>query len=181
VQLTSPVGCRRRVKRADAQFLVDIPFNDLDSHPAILGRRVRSGQRGGVLPRRRRRRGNYLNECLNLGHQLVLPLRGAPLLADDAAIAARGRIDAAPERFLSDGPVNATVRVDLNATGIIMCAAMISQPRPYGAGWSTIARRHIGVFVNGIRATADRPLPGPPVTHDDIEAMFRGTPRHDSA
>jgi hypothetical protein len=51
---------------------------------------------------------------------------------------------------------------------------MITQPLPLGSGWSTIARSHICVFVQGIRATASQPLPGPPVTQNDIEAMFRG-------
>ena len=115
----------------------------------------------------------YLNECMNLGNQLVLPLRGAPPLADDAAIAARGRINAALEWFLSDGRADGTVRVDVNATDIIICGAMISQPLPHGPGWSIIARRHICVFVDGIRVPGSQPLPGPAVTQDDIEAMFR--------
>jgi hypothetical protein len=93
----------------------------------------------------------FLNEGLNLGNQLVLPLRGAPPLADDAATTARERINAALEQFLSDGRANGTVRADVNATDIIVCCAMITQPPPLGPGWSTIARRHICVFVQGIR------------------------------
>lgn len=134
---------------------------------ALLDRIEESGQTGADAVE------TYLNECLNMGNQLVLPLRGAPPLADDAATAARGRINAALERFLSDGRADGTVRVAVNATDIIVCAAMISQPLPHGPGWSTIARRHICVFVQGIRATASQPLPGPAVTQDDIEAMFR--------
>jgi AcrR family transcriptional regulator len=134
---------------------------------ALLDRIEQSGQTGADAVE------TYLNECLNLGNQLVLPLRGAPPLADDAAIAARGRINAALERFLSDGRADGTVRVDVNATDIIICGAMISQPLPHGPGWSTIARRHICVFVHGIRAPGSQPLPGPAVTQDAIEAMFR--------
>ena len=135
---------------------------------AVLDRIEESGQTGADAV------ATYLNECLDLGDQLVLPLRGAPPLADDAAVAARRRINAALERFLSDGQADGTVRVDVNATDIVMCGAMITQPVPHGPGWSTIARRHIFVFVNGIRTAASHPLPGPPVTQDDIEAMFRG-------
>jgi AcrR family transcriptional regulator len=134
---------------------------------AVLDRIKESGQTGADAVE------TYLDECLNLGDQLVLPLRGAPPLADDAAIAARARINAVLEGFLADGRADGTVRADFNATDIIICGAMISQPLPNGPGWSTIARRHICVFVDGIRAPASQPLPGPAVTQDDIEAMFR--------
>lgn len=114
----------------------------------------------------------YLDACLNLGNQLVLPLRGAPPLIDDAAVAARGRINAALEQFLADGRSDGSVRADVNAADVIMCGAMITQPLPHGPGFSIIARRHICVFVRGIRAPVDQPLPGPAVTQHDIEEMF---------
>ncbi|MHA7653307.1 TetR/AcrR family transcriptional regulator [Mycobacterium sp. ML4] len=115
----------------------------------------------------------FLGECLNLGDQLVLPLRGAAPLLDDAAIEARGRINAALERLLAEGRAQGSVRAGVNGTDIIMCGAMISQPLPHGPGWSAIARRHIRIFVDGIRAPGGQPLPAPAVTQDDIEAMFR--------
>jgi AcrR family transcriptional regulator len=130
---------------------------------AVLDRIKEFGQTGADAVQ------TYLDECLNLGNQLVLPLRGAPPLTDDAAVAARARIDALLEGFLADG----TVRADVNATDIIICGAMISQPLLHGPGWSTVARRHICVFVDGIRAPAGQQLPGPAVTRDDIEAIFR--------
>jgi AcrR family transcriptional regulator len=118
----------------------------------------------------------FLIACLELGDDLVLPLRGAPALTDDAMVAARQRIDGVLERFLADGRADGSVRADLNATDVIMCGAMISQPLPHGPGFATIARRHICLFVRGIRAPADQPLPGPPVTRDDIEEMFTREP-----
>lgn len=116
---------------------------------------------------------SFLNERVELGTQLMLPLHGAPPLTDDTAIAARGRIVAALERFLADGRADGTVRSDVNATDIIICAAMISQPLPHSPGWPMIAKRHISIFVDGIRAAADHPLSGPP---KDLEAMLRGEP-----
>jgi AcrR family transcriptional regulator len=50
----------------------------------VLDRIEESGQTGADAVE------TYLNECLQLGDQLVLPLRGAPPLADDAVIAAVG-------------------------------------------------------------------------------------------
>jgi AcrR family transcriptional regulator len=132
----------------------------------ILDRIAEAGQTGADAIE------TYLDECLNLGNQLVLPLRGAPPLTDQAAIAAREQINTALERFVADGHLNGSVHADVNATDIIMCAAMITQPLPHGPGSSTIARRHLCLFVRGIRAPADQPLPGPAVTRQDIEEMF---------
>jgi AcrR family transcriptional regulator len=133
---------------------------------AILDRITASGQTGaGAIE-------TYLSECLNLGPQLVLPLRGAPPLTDELAVAARQLINAALERFLADGRADGTMRADINATDVIMCGAMITQPLPHGPGWSDIARRHAAVFVSGIRASGAAQLPGPAVTQHDIEAIF---------
>ena len=119
----------------------------------------------------------FLNECVKLGHQLVLPLRGAaPPLTDPDAVAARQRIDTSLEHVLADGRAAGSVRADVNATDVIMCGAMVTQPLPHGAGFAIIARRHICVFVRGIAAPADQPLPGPPVTRHDIEDTFAREP-----
>jgi hypothetical protein len=64
------------------------------------------------------------------------------------------------------------VRAEVNATDVIMCGAMITQPLPHSAGFSIIARRHLCLFLRGIRAPADQPLPGPAVTQHDLEEMF---------
>jgi AcrR family transcriptional regulator len=133
---------------------------------AILDRIQESGQTGADAIE------TYLDGCLNLGNQLVLPLRGAPSLIDETAVAARGRINAALERFLADGRGDGSVRADVNATDIIVCGAMITQPLPNSPGFSIIARRHLWLFVRGIRAHADQPLPAPAVTQHDLEEMF---------
>jgi AcrR family transcriptional regulator len=133
---------------------------------AILDRIDDSGQTGaGAIE-------TYLDGCLSLGNQLVLPLRGAPPLTDEGAVAARGRVNAALERFLAGGREDGSVRADVNATDVIMCGAMVTQPLPNSPAFSIIARRHISLFVRGIRAPADQPLPAPQVTPQDIEDAF---------
>jgi hypothetical protein len=112
---------------------------------------------------------------LGLGNQLVLPLRGAPPLVDDAAIATRKRINASLERFLTEGRRDGTVRADVNATDVIMCGAMVTQPLPHSPASLTVARRHISLFVRGIRVPANGPLPGPAVTRHDLEETFRAS------
>ncbi len=133
---------------------------------AALDRIGESGQTGAPAVQA------YLEECLQLGDQLVLPLRGAPPLTDPAAVDARRRINHALERFLSDGCAQGSVRADVNATDVIACAAMITQPLPHGPVSTNIARRHIALFVHGLQATDARDLPAPAVTREHVEAAF---------
>ncbi len=65
------------------------------------------------------------------------------------------------------------MHTDVNATDVIVCAAMTGQPLPHGpAGGPTIGRRHLSLFVRGLRSPDEAPLPGPPVTRDDLETQF---------
>jgi AcrR family transcriptional regulator len=113
----------------------------------------------------------FLLENLEMSDQLVLPLRGAPPLTDPTAVAARQRINDALARFLDEGRAAGTVRAEINATDVIMCGAMVTQPVPHGPNWSVVARRHIALFMSGVRTLAE-PLPGPAVTSRDIETHF---------
>jgi len=118
----------------------------------------------------------FLLENLKLGDQLVLPLRGAPPLTDPAAVAARKQINDTLERFLDEGRTAGTVRADINATDVIMCCAMATQPLPHSPHWSVVAARHMALFMSGVRTSTD-PLPGPAVTGRDIETHFTNLDR----
>jgi len=118
----------------------------------------------------------FLLENLELSDQLVLPLRGAPPLTDPAAVAARKQINDALERFLDEGRTAGTVRADINATDVIMCSAMVTQPLPHSPHWSVVAKRHIALFMTGVRTSTD-PLPRPSVTGHDIETHFTNLDR----
>jgi AcrR family transcriptional regulator len=131
----------------------------------ILTRIAESGRTGADAVE------EFLLENLELADQLVLPLRGAPPLLDPAAVAARQRIRVALDRFLDEGRADGTVRADVNATDVIMCGAMTTQPLPHGPNWAVVAKRHITLFMGGLR-TLTQPLPGPAVTGRDIEAHF---------
>jgi AcrR family transcriptional regulator len=114
---------------------------------------------------------DFLLANLELGEQLVLPLRGAPPLTDPDAVEARRRINDALARFLDEGRTARTVRAEVNPTDVIMCGAMATQPLPHGPNWPVVARRHIALFMSGVR-TFTGPLPGPAVTSRDVEALF---------
>ncbi|MBF6168719.1 TetR/AcrR family transcriptional regulator [Streptomyces gardneri] len=119
----------------------------------------------------------YLRRCLELGDQLVLPLRGAPPLTDPAAVAARQRIAAALDRFLGEGRADGAIRPDVTAADIVVCAALLTQPLPRTPLWSDLADRHLTLFVNGLQPTPGAPLPGPGPA--DLEALLDGRPAAD--
>ena len=94
----------------------------------------------------------YLHECLLLADQLVaMPLRGAPPLTDDAAVDAKHRILDAIDDFLAEGRANGSVYDDVAAIDVAVCGTLIATPLPDDADWPETARRHIGVFVRGLR------------------------------
>ncbi|MUM15817.1 hypothetical protein BI330_05470 [Mycobacterium sp. CBMA 623] len=134
---------------------------------ATLERIRHSGETGADAIR------TYLYECLRLGPQLVLPLRWAPPLVDQAAVAARLELDTVLEQFLEDGRITGSVNADVNASDVMMFGALVTQPVPVGADFPVVAQRQVELFVRGLRAPSDQPLPGPMVTRQDIEDVFR--------
>jgi AcrR family transcriptional regulator len=95
----------------------------------------------------------YLEDCLDLADQLVaLPLRGVEPLPDNAAADAKHRILEAIEDFLTEGKTDGSVHADVTAQDIAVCGTLIATPLPHGPDWSTTARRHLSVFVRGVRA-----------------------------
>jgi len=95
----------------------------------------------------------YLLECLDIADQLVaLPLRGVEQLPDDAALNAKSLILKAIEDFLSRGRAEGSVHPDTHAQDVAVCGTLIATPLPHGSDWPTVARRHISVFVRGIRS-----------------------------
>lgn len=95
----------------------------------------------------------YLQECLTIANQLVaMPLRGGQPLADDAAVEAKARIGAAIDDFLAEGRADGSVHADVTPLDVIVCGTLIAMPLPYGLDWAVTARRHLALFVRGIRS-----------------------------
>jgi AcrR family transcriptional regulator len=95
----------------------------------------------------------YLEECLKLADQLVaLPLRGVEPLPDDAAVDAKRRVLQAIEDFLTEGQAEGSVHADVTAQDIAVCGTLLATPLPHSRDWPATARRHLCVFVRGIRA-----------------------------
>ena len=123
---------------------------------------------------------DFLARTLAMGDQLILPLHGAPPLVTAEAVLARREINRRLDRFIERGHADGTIRAPVNATDIIVCSALITQPLPHGPSWPLIAGRQLAIFMNGLAASGPDDLPGPPVAREDIETAFtiRAAPGH---
>jgi AcrR family transcriptional regulator len=94
----------------------------------------------------------YLQECLTMANQLVaMPFRGAEPLTDDDAVGAKVRIGQAIDDFLAEGRADGSVHGDVTALDVIVCGTLIALPLPHGPDWAVTARRHLALFIRGIR------------------------------
>lgn len=95
----------------------------------------------------------YLMRCHDAADQMVaLPLRGVRPLADDAAADSKRRILVEITDLLFEGQTDGSIHADVTAMDVVVCATLVATPLPHGPDWATAARRHLGVFVRGIRA-----------------------------
>jgi AcrR family transcriptional regulator len=119
--------------------------------------------------------GEFLARTVEIASRLVLPLHGAPPLVTPEAVAARQEINSLLDGFIARGRADGTIVAPVNATDVIVFSALITQPLAHGPDWEHMAARQIAVFLNGIAAGDPQSVPGPPVTHEDIEAAFEAT------
>lgn len=148
-----------------AALLHDMEYRAYDLLIAILDR-IQGRQSGAAAVEA------FLLEALGIAEQLVLPLHGAPPLLDESAVLARRRINDEVDSFLAAGRADGSIRGDVNATDVIMCSALTTQPLQHGPNWDVTARRHIALFIAGLKAVDDDALPGRLVKQSDVEAAF---------
>jgi len=148
-----------------AALLHDMEYRAYDLLIAILDR-IQGRQSGAAAVEA------FLLEALGIAEQLVLPLHGAPPLLDESAVLARRRINDEVDSFLAAGRADGSIRGDVNATDVIMCSALTTQPLRHGPNWNVTARRHIALFIAGLKAVDDDALPGQLVKQSDVEAAF---------
>jgi AcrR family transcriptional regulator len=99
----------------------------------------------------------YLMRCHEFADQMVaLPLRGVDPLPDDAAVNTKRRILDEITDLLREGQSDGSIHADVTAMDVVVCATMVATPLPHGPGWDTAARRHLAVFVRGIRTRDSR-------------------------
>ncbi len=107
---------------------------------------------------------SFIDQTIEHGSELVLPLHGGPVPLDPETVALRDQVHDSLEQLLRRGREDSTVRPDVTAFEIVVFGALLAQPLPHVSNWKSMARREAVIFFDGLRGTARRPsglLQGP--------------------
>jgi AcrR family transcriptional regulator len=118
---------------------------------------------------------HFFEQTIAARDELILPLHGGPVSLDENTVALRSEISDLLEQVLARGRHEGRIRGDVSAVDIIITGAILAQPLPHVADWDHLARRQARIYVAGLAATTDSPLPGAGPTRAQLEAGFART------
>ena len=120
---------------------------------------------------------SFIDQTIEHGSELVLPLHGGPAPLDPETVALRAEVHDSLEQILRRGREDGTVRPDVTAFEIIVFGALLAQPLPHVPNWKSMARREAVIFFDGLSGTARRPsgLPQDPIDEKASEPITRLT------
>jgi AcrR family transcriptional regulator len=129
----------------------------------------------------------FLDQVIDHRAELVLPLVGGPGSFENSDPRRREEIVAALTRVIEKGVADGSLRPDAAATDIVLAGALLAQPATPTLDWDRVARRHLAIYLDGLRAPLDGAGPGraQPLSRTELEEeMTAGAsegPRRDSA
>lgn len=101
----------------------------------------------------------FLDQTIEHGAELVLPMHGGPSPLDEDALVLRSKVHSTVEAIVRRGRTDGTVRADITALDIILFGALIVQPLPTSLNWERIARRQAAIFLDGLAVRTATTLP----------------------
>jgi AcrR family transcriptional regulator len=101
----------------------------------------------------------FIDQTIEHGADLVLPMHGGPVLLDQETIALRTEVRDTLEQILGRGRQEGTIRPDLTALDIIVFGALLAQPLPHAPDWELTARRLAGIYFDGLAPATMSALP----------------------
>jgi AcrR family transcriptional regulator len=101
----------------------------------------------------------FIDQTIEHGPDLVLPMHGGPVLLDQDTIALRTEVHDTLEQVLRRGRRDGTIRADVTAFDFIVFGALLAQSLPHVTDWKMVARRQAVIYFDGLGGAAARPLP----------------------
>jgi AcrR family transcriptional regulator len=92
----------------------------------------------------------FLDDTIQHGAELVLPMHGGPVPVDQANLNIRAEVHDMLDEILRRGRQDRTIRPDVRALDIVMFAAMIAQQLPTATHWKRMAHRQAAIFLDGL-------------------------------
>ena len=103
---------------------------------------------GTAIDRLRR----FIDQTIEHGQELVLPLHGGPEPLDANTVDLRAEVHRTLDGILRSGCQDGTIRPDVTAFEIIVFGALLAQPLPHVPNWKSMARREAAIYFDGLAA-----------------------------
>jgi len=95
-----------------------------------------------------------INQTIDHGAHLVLPLHGGPVPLDQDTIDLRAEVHDTIQHILHRGRQDGSIRPDVTALDIIVFGALLAQPLPHIPDWKLTARRLAAIHFDGLAGAA---------------------------
>ena len=123
----------------------------------VLSAAIRAADSGNTPINSLRR---FIDETIEHGTELVLPLHGGPVHLDEDTVAIRNKIHETLGKIVSQGQQGGSIRPDITAFDIIIFGALLAQQLPHIPDWKLVARREAAIYFDGLGGTkAESSLP----------------------
>ena len=96
----------------------------------------------------------FINQTIDHGAHLVLPLHGGPVPLDQDTIDLRAEVHDAIQHVLHRGRQDGSIRPDVTALDVIVFGALLAQPLPHIPDWKLTARRLAAIHFDGLAGAA---------------------------
>jgi AcrR family transcriptional regulator len=108
--------------------------------------------------------GSFLDQTIDHGADLVLPLHGGPPITDPAIAAVRAEVHRTLGSVLERGQRDGTVRPDVTTADLVVFGALLAQQLPHVPNWTGAAHRQAAIYLAGLGpATAPSSPPHRPL------------------
>jgi AcrR family transcriptional regulator len=96
----------------------------------------------------------FLYQTVEHGPDLVLPLHGGPLAADEDTDALQVEVRRTIGALLHRGQKDGTIRRDVRTRDLVLFGALLAQQLPHVPDWGENARRLVDIYVAGLALAA---------------------------
>jgi AcrR family transcriptional regulator len=101
----------------------------------------------------------FLEQTIEHGSDLVLPMHGGPTPSDQATVAVRDEAHRTLGSILERGQHDGTIRTEVTRADIVTFGALLAQGLPHVPDWKSTARRQADVYVTGLLNSTRPPRP----------------------
>jgi AcrR family transcriptional regulator len=96
---------------------------------------------------------DFLDQTVEHGPDLVLPLHGGPPLIDPDTVAIQAEVHRRLGALLRRGQRDGTIRHGLRAADLVIFGALLAQQLPNAPDWNRTARRLVDIYLAGMAPT----------------------------